>query len=85
MAEKIAITVDPELLRQVEALRRRTKESRSAVFNRAARQMLNREAHAEKVERYVEAYTEQPETADEIAAAEAAARISLARLPWSDE
>lgn len=84
MAEKIAITVAPDLLERVERLRRHTKESRSAVFARATRLLLAEEERRRKVERYVEAYREQPETAVEIAEARALAAASLIAVEWDE-
>lgn len=84
MADKIAISVDPDLLERVEELRKKTKESRSAVFARAARLLLDNEEHRRKVERYVEAHRQHPETARDMARAAALAKISLASLEWED-
>jgi metal-responsive CopG/Arc/MetJ family transcriptional regulator len=84
MAEKIAITVDPDLLVRVESLRRRTKESRSAVFNRAARLLLGAEEHRRRIERYLEAYRERPESESDLALAEDLARSSLERVGWDE-
>jgi metal-responsive CopG/Arc/MetJ family transcriptional regulator len=84
MAEKIAITVEPHLLTQVESLRRRTRESRSAVFSRAARLLLKSEENRRRVERYLEAYRERPETQPEAALAEEVARSSLQHVEWDE-
>lgn len=82
MAEKIAITVDRDLLAKVEAMRHRTGESRSAVFGRALRMLMATEESRRKVERYMEAYREQPEDEAELAQAEALARWSLEAVEW---
>jgi metal-responsive CopG/Arc/MetJ family transcriptional regulator len=82
MADKIAISLDSDLLEQVERLRRKTRESRSAVFARAARMLLAEEEHRRKVRRYVDAYRERPETEAEVATAEALARASLRGVEW---
>jgi metal-responsive CopG/Arc/MetJ family transcriptional regulator len=84
MAEKIAITVEPALLGQVESLRRRTKESRSAVFSRAARLLLRAEERRRRIERYLEAYRERPESESDLAVAEEIARSSLVRVEWEE-
>ena len=84
MAEKIAITVPPELLEEIESLRRRTRESRSAVFARAARALLQTEERRQNIQRYIQAYREQPETQSEILAAEKLARASLGAVEWED-
>ncbi len=82
MAEKIAITVEPDLLVKVESLRRRTRESRSAVFSRAARLLLGAEEHRRRVERYLDAYRERPESESDVVLAEDVARSSLACVEW---
>jgi metal-responsive CopG/Arc/MetJ family transcriptional regulator len=82
MTEKIAISVDPELLEAVEALRRRTDESRSAVFARAVRMLLRAEEKRRLVETYVEAYRRHPETDAELTEAEVLARASLQSAEW---
>lgn len=83
--EKIAITVDAELLAEVERLRERTGESRSAVFNRAVRQLMRVREHEERVSRYVEAYRAHPETAREVEDADQLARESLRHAGAWDE
>jgi metal-responsive CopG/Arc/MetJ family transcriptional regulator len=84
MADKVAITVEEGLLQQVEALRRRTKESRSAVFARGARMLLNAEENRRKIDRYRDAYREYPETDDELARAEALAKVSVTAVKWDE-
>ncbi|HEX9622520.1 MAG TPA: hypothetical protein VF989_20390 [Polyangiaceae bacterium] len=84
MAEKIAISVAPDLLKQIESLRSKTKESRSAVFARAARALVKTEEQRRRVERYVQAYREKPETDAELRAAEALARASLRAVEWEE-
>ncbi len=80
--KKIAITVDGELLAHAERLRRTTNESRSAVFSRALRTLLDEEARAAKVAAYIEGYRRIPETGvdwvDELSLA------SLAEVPWEE-
>ena len=82
MAEKIAISVDPQLLQAVEALRQRTAESRSAVFARAARMLLRAEEQRRRVQSYVEGYRRQPESEAELDEAEALAHLSLQSAEW---
>jgi metal-responsive CopG/Arc/MetJ family transcriptional regulator len=64
-ARKIAITVDPGLLREAEAAARITTESRSAVFARALRSLLRTEARRRDIERYIAVHQQEPETAEE--------------------
>ena len=84
-AAKIAITIDEDLLERAEVLRERTGESRSAVFARALRALVQIEEHRRKVRRYVEAYREVPETADEVAFARESSRRALTDVPWEEE
>jgi metal-responsive CopG/Arc/MetJ family transcriptional regulator len=84
MADKIAISVDHDLLAAVEALRRTTHESRSSVFARAVRMLLRAEERRRLVEQYVDGYRRQPETASELAEAEELARASLEAAEWDE-
>jgi metal-responsive CopG/Arc/MetJ family transcriptional regulator len=80
--ERVAISLPRELLKSVERLRRETGESRSALVQRALREVISQKKRAEDLRRYVEGYLAAPETADEISAAEAAAGQLLAEEPW---
>lgn len=84
-AEKIAVSLDPALLSGVEALRRRTGESRSAVVARALRALLDEERRRARVAEYVEAYRRLPETPAEIEAASRLADEALAAVAWDDD
>jgi metal-responsive CopG/Arc/MetJ family transcriptional regulator len=79
---KIACSIDAELLAQVEELRAKTGETRSAVISRALVKLTSSEAHQAAVSRYAEAYREKPETQGEVAFARRGARKALASLPW---
>ncbi len=79
---KIAVSIDPELLRRVERVRLQTGESRSALVSRALRQLTRDDERARRVREYVQAYRDTPETAEEIAAARASARRALSALSW---
>jgi metal-responsive CopG/Arc/MetJ family transcriptional regulator len=80
-SEKVAITVQVDVLRAAERLRSRTGESRSALFNRALRGLVRAEQLEAKVQRYRDAYREFPETEQEVAEAEALANESLRHAP----
>jgi metal-responsive CopG/Arc/MetJ family transcriptional regulator len=84
MASKVAITVDSALLEKIESLRRGTKESRSAVFARAARLLLGAEERKRKIQRYVEAYREVPESEAEIDQAHTLAVAALRGVEWEE-
>lgn len=81
---KVAFSVDPLLLKRVERIRATTGESRSAVIARALALVVDEEARREKVARYVEAYRNTPETADDERRARSVARSTLARLDWRE-
>jgi metal-responsive CopG/Arc/MetJ family transcriptional regulator len=83
-AEKIAISLDPDLLRHVERIRTKTGESRSAILARALRLLTKEEEHTRLVRDYVDAYRRHPETPSDIAVARALAKRSLNTLPWDN-
>ena len=60
------MSLPAELLERVERLRRRTGESRSAVFRRALELLLHRLDHFEAIREYVEAYELHPESEVEL-------------------
>lgn len=80
--ERIAISLSKALLREIEELRRETRETRSGIIRRAVERMLEEREKAQGLAAYVEGYRRQPETQDEVDAAEAAATELLAREPW---
>lgn len=83
-AEKLAISLDRDLLRRAERLRAVTGESRSAFVARALRQLVRAEELERQVREYSEAYRSVPETASDAHAARALARRSVARVDWDD-
>ena len=83
-SEKVAITLDEELLRAAEDLRRRTRESRSGLISRALRRLLAEENRRQAVERYVEALREQPESPEDVEHADRLAKAALAAVPWEE-
>ncbi len=80
-SEKVAVTVQAEVLMAAERLRSRTGESRSALFTRALRGLVRAEELAAKIDRYREAYREHPETPQEVAEADALALQSMKHAP----
>ena len=84
-AEKIAVSLDPDLLQRAERVRRRTGESRSALVSRALRLLTDEAERAQRVAEYVRSYREHPETAEEIESIRATAQRSLAAVPWEEE
>jgi metal-responsive CopG/Arc/MetJ family transcriptional regulator len=82
---KIAVSLDADLLRRVERLRVRSGESRSALVSRALRLLTQEEEEALRASEYVRAYREHPETLQDVTATRAAAKRSLASIPWDEE
>jgi metal-responsive CopG/Arc/MetJ family transcriptional regulator len=79
---KVAVTIDPELLDRIEEMRKRTGESRSAVFERAIAAYVANASQAESARRYVDAYRRQPERTVEPREALATALEALAAEPY---
>ena len=79
---KIAISLPEETLSEVEQERRNRGESRSEFFRQAVQALLRREQRRAAVERYIQGYREQPETQDEVEAAQGSATAALAQEPW---
>jgi hypothetical protein len=77
---KVAISLPEELLGQVDRVRRRRAESRSQYFRDAAAARLTLAAES-SVEVYRRAYVEQPETLNEVEAANQAAAALLTLEP----
>jgi metal-responsive CopG/Arc/MetJ family transcriptional regulator len=81
---KVAFSVDRRLLDRVERIRAKTGESRSAVIARALALVTKAAARDEQIGRYVAAYREQPESADDEQVARRTARRSLTHLSWEE-
>ena len=82
LSEKLAISLPRSLLLQMERLRKNSGESRSSFIQRAIRSLMESHVRREKIEQYVVGYSKNPESQDEIKAAEAAATYLLAEEPW---
>jgi len=80
VAEKIAISLGETLLNELEALRKRTGESRSALIRRALDQLLATERRREQVAAYVDGYRRQPESEASVAAALAQTQTAWATI-----
>ncbi|MBI4563222.1 MAG: ribbon-helix-helix protein, CopG family [Planctomycetes bacterium] len=79
---RIAISLERDLLKEIERLREATGESRSALVRRAVLSLLRQSRLEERTRCYLEGYTRVPETEAEVRAAEASAVRLLAREPW---
>lgn len=82
---KIAVSVDRSLLDELESLRARTGETRSAAVARAIRLLTEAAEHERRVDEYRSVYTAHPESANEVTLARSTSRRALAALPWDDE
>lgn len=78
---KIAISLPQQLLEDVDRRRRDAGASRSLYFREAVETRLAASQRTD-IERYVDGYTRQPETAEEIQAATIAAMAVFAAEPW---
>lgn len=81
-AVKVAISLPPAVLQTVEMERRKRGESRSEFFRQAVQAFLCELKERRDVERYVQGYLEQPETANEIREVSAVSYAALAEEPW---
>jgi len=79
-AAKIAISLPASTLAAVEAFRKRTGRSRSAVFNEAVEALLAQHQVDDRDRRYVEAYLRHPARQDETAAL--ATAVVATWEPW---
>ncbi len=67
---------------RVEEERRQRGESRSEFFRQAVQAFLRDLRGKKNVQRYIQGYLEQPETADEIREVSSASYEALAGEPW---
>jgi metal-responsive CopG/Arc/MetJ family transcriptional regulator len=79
---KIAISLPEEVLNAVEKERAEMGESRSQLFRRAIELLLRQRREQEISERYIQAYHQFPESAEEIDAARRAANVILSGELW---
>ena len=80
--DKVAVTIEHEVLRDAERLRRHTGESRSALVTRALRLLVSQETRADKISVYVQGYESVPETRQETELAARLASNVLRDLDW---
>lgn len=79
---QIAIRLPEEVLNAVEEKREASGESRSQFFRRAVEALLKQQIERDKIERYIRAYNDNPETEQETKSAQQAASTILAMEPW---
>ncbi len=81
---KIAVSLDPELLRRAESIRKATGETRSALVARALVRLVDEQDEKVRIAEYIDAYRRKPEEPDDVADARDLARRSLATLAWDE-
>lgn len=95
MTKRIAISLPDDLYERLECLRRERGAPRSLIIQEAVGEYLTDREREAKIEAYVRGYTENPETEEEIALAEAFLKASAEVLdeaypwegpsPWDEE
>ena len=82
---KIAISLPEDMLNAVEEKREESGESRSQFFRRAVEALLKQHRERDQIERYIRAYSKNPETKQEVESARHAASTILATEPWDEK
>jgi metal-responsive CopG/Arc/MetJ family transcriptional regulator len=82
---KVAVSVSPDLLDAIEAMRARSGESRSAVFERALAAYVASVEGGAQSRRYVEGYLAVPESPSDVDVSLAAAMPALSTGGWDAE
>jgi metal-responsive CopG/Arc/MetJ family transcriptional regulator len=82
MNTKVAVSLPEHLLKAVEKERKARGESRSAFFRRAVEMLLKQEQKSKSVERYIQGYSDMPESVEEIETIHRAGVAVLSREPW---
>ncbi len=81
-AVKVAISLPPAIFDSPEKERRRRGESRSEFFRQAVQAFLRDLREKKDVQRYVQGYLDQPESASEVREASSASYEALVEEPW---
>lgn len=82
MTERIAISLDAPLLRAIERERKRLRLSRSEFMRFTTKAYLDAIERKRRDDEYARAYSEMPETREEIAIAESTLSDALRDNPW---
>ncbi|MBI4318476.1 MAG: hypothetical protein HY675_08305 [Chloroflexi bacterium] len=83
-ASKITISLPNELIAAADARLAREGEGRSGMLRRLIEEALREVEEREKVESYIRAYREQPQTQEESGWHDAANLEIAAELPWQE-
>jgi len=84
VSKRVTISLSDEMYRRIERARKAAKRDRSSFVQEAVERRLAADENAERVAAYVRGYTEVPETVEEYAFTDAAAR-EVFRLLDGDE
>ncbi len=79
---KIAISLPEKTLKQIERVRRRSGESRSAFMRRAVQGLIREDQEQDAISRYVKGYRRKPETSEEVFSAESTVPTAFEDAPW---
>ncbi len=81
-AVKVAISLPPTIFDSLEKERRQRGESRSEFFRQAVQAFLRELREKKDVQRYIQGYLDQPESASEVREASSASYEALVEEPW---
>ena len=79
---KVAVSLPGDLIAEVDRERRATQKTRSAYFREVLERHLRESSRTALTDAYVRGYRDRPETADEIAEAEATSVEAFAEVTW---
>ena len=79
---KVAVSLPGALIAQIDRERRVTRTTRSAYFRIVLERHIRESSHAALTDAYIRGYTEHPESAEEVAAADAASVEVIGELTW---
>ena len=82
---RITISLQEDLLQDIERESRASGETRSEFLRRAVEALLRRERQREAIEQYIQGYSQHPETQEELGWVEASSQEVLAEYPWRNE
>lgn len=80
VSKRVTISLSDDMYRRIERARKAAKRDRSSFVQEAVEQRLAAEERAERDAAYIRGYLEVPETEEEYAFSDAAARESFRRL-----
>jgi len=79
---KVAVSLPQSILKAVEKERKNRGENRSEFFRRAVLNLLKDERRSKKIESYIQGYSTQPESTQEVISGHRIGVDALAGEPW---